>query len=153
MSIAILRQIQLKWLDRTKMKTAMTATLTLIRGLPGAGKSTRAKTINATHYETDMYFVDADGVYQFDASKLEQAHQWCRRMTEQTLANGDDVVVSNTFVQRWEMKAYITMAKELGAKLKVIECTGNFGSVHDVPQTTIEQMKKRWQKWQNVPQS
>lgn len=130
----------------------MTVTLTLIRGLPGSGKSTLAKTIDAIHYEADMFFVDAHGNYRFDASQLDQAHQWCQQETEQSLANGHDVVVSNTFVQRWEMKPYVQMAKKHKVNLVVRECNGSFVSVHNVPKETIISMKKRWQKWQNDPQ-
>ena len=36
----------------------MSLKLTVIRGLPGSGKSTLAKTIDALHYEADMFFID-----------------------------------------------------------------------------------------------
>lgn len=52
-------------------------TLTLIRGLPGAGKSTLASELvsrepNTKHFEADMFFVE-DGMYRFDKSKLNGA--------------------------------------------------------------------------------
>ncbi|NIY83190.1 ATP-binding protein [Vibrio hepatarius] len=130
----------------------MTLKLTLIRGLPGSGKSTLAKTFHANHYEADMYFVDNKGCYAYQAEKLALAHQWCQSMTEKSLARKQSVVVSNTFVRRWEMAPYLKMAKRYGAKLEVIECTENFGNIHGVEPETIEKMKKRWQEWQSVPQ-
>ncbi len=123
----------------------MPLTLYLVRGLPGSGKSTYAKTLDAVHLETDMFFVDKQGNYQFCASLLSQAHDWCQQETEQQLKQGHDVVVSNTFVQHWEMKAYLSLAKKYRAKLIVSVCNGDYASVHDVPLSTIEAMRKRWQ--------
>ena len=39
----------------------MSKDLFLLRGLPGAGKSTLAKSIGGLMFEADMYFLDADG--------------------------------------------------------------------------------------------
>ena len=49
--------------------------LFLLRGLPGSGKSTLAELLGGKHLEADMYFIRGlDNVYQFDASKLKDAH-------------------------------------------------------------------------------
>ncbi|MEZ8100959.1 ATP-binding protein [Vibrio bivalvicida] len=130
----------------------MTLKLTLIRGLPGSGKSTLAKTMSAKHYEADMFFISDCGAYVYDATKIANAHQWCQAMTEQTLASGKSVVVSNTFVQRWEIVPYFKLAKRLSAKFEVIECHNHYGNIHGVTAETIQSMKKRWQEWQSVPQ-
>lgn len=55
--------------------------LFLLRGLPGAGKSTLAKTIGGKHFEADMYFIK-DGEYKFEADKLKMAHNWCAIQTQ-----------------------------------------------------------------------
>lgn len=133
----------------------MAIKLTLIRGLPGSGKSTRAKAMvsqyrgSILHLEADMYFVDKQGIYRFDESKLSNAHQWCRAKTEQGLVEGSSVIVSNTFVQRWEIEPYYYLAKKLKVEFEVLVCTGEFGSIHNVPEETIEKMKKRWQTWRS----
>ena len=59
--------------------------LFLLRGLPGSGKSTLAKSISEVHYEADMYFVDADGNYNFDATLLKDAHNWCQTITRMAM--------------------------------------------------------------------
>jgi len=123
------------------------AKLTLIRGLPGSGKSTLAKRYSAHHFEADMYFVNAAGEHCFDASQLESAHRWCQQQTENALRKGEDVVVSNTFVRRWEIKPYFEMAKKLAAQFEIVECKGNYGSVHNVDQSVIDKMRTRWQEW------
>ncbi|USD42423.1 ATP-binding protein [Vibrio sp. SCSIO 43135] len=131
----------------------MSLTLTLIRGLPGSGKSTLAKTMGVAHYEADMYFIDADGNYVYDAAKISQAHDWCRQQTEQSLRSGNSVVVANTFVRLWEMKAYRALAKRYRAELKVVECTGQYSNIHGVAEETINKMRKRWQTWPSAQQS
>ncbi|WP_114764393.1 ATP-binding protein [Vibrio rhodolitus] len=123
------------------------AKLTLIRGLPGSGKSTLAKTYTAEHFEADMFFINAQGIYQFDPIKLEQAHAWCKQQTEQALKAGKDVVVANTFVRRWEIQPYYQLAKKLKAEFEIIECKGEFGSIHGVEQSVIEKMRAKWQEW------
>ncbi|MFM2589828.1 ATP-binding protein [Vibrio sp. TBV020] len=130
----------------------MTLKLTLIRGLPGSGKSTLAKTLPGEHVEADMFFVDESGEYHYQADKISDAHQWCQTKTRQALANNTDVVVSNTFVRRWEIMPYYKMAKQFGACLEVIECSGNYGNIHGVEPEVIATMKKRWQEWRNEAQ-
>lgn len=126
--------------------------LILIRGLPGSGKSTLAKNYvdnkikPLIHLETDMYFLDKQGVYRFEAKQLSNAHRWCQSKTKEALLLGSSVVVSNTFVQRWEMKPYIQMAKHLEVTLDVVVCRKNYGSIHNIPLETINRMRKKWQE-------
>ena len=59
--------------------------LYLLRGLPGSGKSSVAKSLmNAQtgHVEADMFFMDNKGNYNFDVSKLEEAHKWCQKQVD-----------------------------------------------------------------------
>ncbi len=61
--------------------------LTLVRGLPGAGKSTFAgsEAIEADQYfcilsDTDVYGYPT-GEYRFDPKQLKDAHAWCQNRT------------------------------------------------------------------------
>ncbi|MCU4675068.1 ATP-binding protein [Catenovulum sp. 2E275] len=119
--------------------------LTLIRGLPGSGKSTLAKTLDATHLEADQFFINKQGEYRFDSSLLEQAHNWCLKQTELALLRKENVVVANTFVRYWEMRAYRKLAEKYQVKLEIITCKGEWANIHNVAPDVIQKMKKNWQ--------
>ena len=122
-------------------------TLTLIRGLPGSGKTSLADELIEAYtrgIEADSFFYDDYGNYVFDETKLRAAHEWCQHQTREMLKDGYNVLVSNTFTTLREMKEYYLMAKELGVTLNVITCQGQFGNLHDVPEETMEKMRKRF---------
>jgi predicted kinase len=120
--------------------------LVLIRGLPGSGKTTMATRDfpGYAHFEADQFFEYADG-YKFDASKLADAHAWCQKTTQHVLSMGQSVVVSNTFTQYWEMRPYLDMAKYLNVPVRILVATGNYTSVHGVPEAAIAAMRRRWE--------
>lgn len=116
--------------------------LTIIRGLPGSGKTTFAKSLSATLVEADMFF-EKDGSYNFDAKKLGEAHAWCFERTKQLLSEGHNVVVANTFTTMKEMRPYLFM----GYNYNVYKCVGKFDSVHNVPEATMHKMADRWENY------
>ncbi len=124
-------------------------TLVLLRGLPGSGKSTAAKLFNkAPHFEADMYFMDADGNYQFDVAKIKDAHNWCRHSVMDAMkADYPIVVVSNTFTQEWEMEVYYLLAEELGYMVvsMIVENRHGGKNIHGVPEDKLEIMKNRFE--------
>lgn len=121
-------------------------TLYIIRGLPGSGKSSLARSLCGQNFhEADQYFMDG-GVYKFDPTKLKEAHDWCLDQVRKDLEFGlQRVGVSNTFTQAWEMAPYRALAQELGYSVFVVACENNFGNVHGVPEEAIERMAKRWE--------
>ena len=127
--------------------------LYLVRGIPGSGKSTLAKTISPIIVEADQYFVDGEGNYNFDGSKIKLAHEYCRSQTEAwmktdgTQVNVDKIVVSNTFTQFWEMEPYFELSKKYGYKTFSIVVENRHGnkSIHNVPEEKVEQMKNRFE--------
>jgi predicted kinase len=125
----------------------MSKELFLLRGLPGSGKSTLAKSIGGQHIEADMYFMN-DGIYEFDASKLKDAHNWCQNAVKVWMINNTEkIVVSNTFTQEWEMDYYFELAKEHGYIVYSLIVENRHGGVnsHNVPTETIEKMRNRFE--------
>ena len=115
--------------------------LTIVRGLPGSGKSTYAKTLNAVHVEADMYHVNENGEYDWKPENTKDGHEWCRQTVEILLRNGFNVIVSNTFTQEWEMRPY----KEMGFDYDVKHMIGEYGNIHNVPNFVIAKMRDRWE--------
>lgn len=124
-------------------------TLTLIRGWPGSGKSTLAKklarTTNDLHLEADMYFIDANGNYNWTADKIAEAHRWCQQQTRRHLETRTNVFVSNTFTTHKELKPYFDIALDFDITPVIITMQNNFVNVHNVPVEAIDRMKNRFQ--------
>jgi predicted kinase len=123
--------------------------LTLVRGLPGSGKSTIATQLladspTAYHVETDMFFTDYNGNYEWNRENITAAHKWCLEQARSGLKNNLDVFVSNTFTTVHELRPYFELAKEFEILPTVILCQNDWGSSHDVPLGTILNMKKRF---------
>ena len=136
-------------------------TLYLIRGLPGSGKSTLASRLtpfSGTEYsltfEADDYFLNENGEYNFDPSKLREAHEDCQERVGNAMSCSDPdepslfntISVANTFSQQWEIDPYLELAEGYGYKVFIIECQNNFGSIHGVPEEKVEAMRERWEK-------
>jgi predicted kinase len=127
------------------MKKNNEITLYAIRGLPGSGKTTLAKLFNFKFYEADQYFEKFNN-NKFDHSLIKKAHQYCFNNVKEELQKGNSVIVSNTMTSEKEVLEYHNLANKLNVKFvsMVLENRHNGISVHDVPQSSIEQMQKRF---------
>lgn len=137
------------------MRIAMSR-LILIRGVPGSGKSTLAEWLCRGYRdqgndcfitEADQYFINPvkNNEYEFDASKLGEAHASCLKRTRIGLGYNSVVIVANTFTTKKELKPYFDLAKLFDIEVQVILCQGNFTSIHNVPEETIKKMKARFE--------
>ena len=133
----------------------MEKNLYIVRGLPGSGKSTFARSIAKSYqiFEADQYFMKK-GKYNFDPTKLKEAHQDCKqrvanRMRE-NLFNSiffNTIVVSNTFTQDWEMKYYRNIGRRYGYKVHTIIVENrHYGTnIHGVPEDKLQVMEDRFE--------
>lgn len=106
--------------------------LVLLRGLPGSGKTTLAKSLVAatvggdvaSHvYSSDDFFVTLGrGVYKFDPRKLSEAHTFnCSRVAK-AMRNGlTPIIVDNTNIEAWEMRPYAALAVDSGYIVEILE--------------------------------
>ena len=134
----------------------MSGVLFLVRGLPGSGKSTFATHIWNEYAvcEADKFFYDKEGNYNFDPTKLKDAHAWCRQEVETRMIDHQnneqyypEIAVSNTFTQEWEMEEYFKLAEKYNYKVVSLIVENRHGgkNVHGVPEDKLEIMKNRFQ--------
>jgi hypothetical protein len=129
--------------------------LILLRGLPGSGKSTLGSIIlqlpNNNPQEVlsaDDFFVNNEGEYIFDGTKLKEAHNYCQfRCSERMRQQIVRIVVANTFTEDWEMKPYFDMAERYNYRVHtlIVENRHESKNVHGVPEDKLQKMKNRFE--------
>lgn len=122
--------------------------LYIVRGLPGSGKSTLGDAIAGAYcFAADDFFDEYhDGV--FYSSEIHFAHAYCKENVENAMIHGaEDIAVTNTFTQQWEMQPYLYLAEKYGYTVHSIIVENKHGnkSIHNVPEGTIEKMRKRFE--------
>lgn len=120
--------------------------LYLIRGVPGAGKSTLAGNLATKCVAADDYF-DKNFNGEFKPHLLGEAHLFCMLDTEAFMQQGYDVAVHNTFTRESEMEPYFNLAKEYDYNVFsiIVENRHGSNSIHNVPDKTLEKMRNRFE--------
>ena len=115
--------------------------LIIVRGIPGSGKSTFAKTLGVKNInEADDYFIQ-NGVYVYEKDLLPQAHAWVYRKTRRQLLAGEDVVVSNVSNFRDDVTALLRIARTCGATAEVYTMLSRYKTIHAVSENHIAKME------------
>jgi len=139
----------------------MSKTLFLLRGLPGAGKTTVGNLLSEHGkypvISADMYFEDLEGNYNFNINEVKDAHKWCRKCVIVMMQNEildlpsdydyNKIFVANTFTEEWEMEEYFKLAEIYDYQVVTMIIENRHGSknIHNVPDETIEKMRNRFQ--------
>lgn len=132
--------------------------MTILRGVPGSGKSHLANLLldvpGTVVYSTDDFFM-VDGEYRFDPKKLGSYHAANqRRAREACAARTPHIVIDNTHVKAWEAREYVRMAFEHDYKVVFVEPTVPWAkdaeecakrNTHGVPLETIKRMLDGWE--------
>jgi len=133
----------------------------ILRGCSGSGKSTHAEAemhgqYNVSRVSADNAFIQYNGEYKFDVTKLGEAHASCLRgfvdkLTKTNSAPEDfTVVVDNTNTTGTEVAPYAALALAYGHELKIITIVvdpvvAHARNVHEVPLKTVKDQYKRLQ--------
>jgi len=120
------------------------AKLTIIRGIPGTGKSALARKLNPLHnVAADDFMIDPEtGEYSFDEDSLTERHRLCYEQIVSWLEQGKDCVVHNTFVRWRNITPYVNYCDRKGHEVEVISLSQEYGSIHNVPEETIKRMRR-----------
>lgn len=130
--------------------------LYLLRGIPGAGKSSFANDVWSPFviFEADKFWYDKEGNYNFDIKRLHEAHKWCQDRVESAMKDNQknenfytEIVVSNTNTTEKELAPYIALAEKYDYRVVSLIVENRHGnkSVHNVPDETIQKMVERFQ--------
>ena len=129
----------------------MSKTLYILKGVSGAGKTTLARTLEQSLFDAyawaaDDYFYSENGIYEFEYSKLGDAHAWCKIMVEVDMKiDRENIIIHNTNTTSKETSPYIKLAEKYGYKVVslVVENLHGNDSVHNVPQEVRDNQEKR----------
>ncbi len=131
-------------------------TVYIMRGVSGSGKSTIAREIaqdfDGKIHSTDEYFVDESGQYNFDRTKLGEAHKANFEAFKASLQHELPVViVDNTNTKRWEFENYTKEAANAGYAVREVTAPtpelddAVARNLHGVPESAIKNMLERFE--------
>lgn len=122
-------------------------TVIILRGISGSGKSTFADFVGGVNCCADDFFLK-EGRYQFDPSKLKDAHEFCFNKFLKALHEGEErIVVSNTNTQAWEFERYKNEAEKFGYTVFFVVVENRHGckNVHGVPDSVLKKQRDRFE--------
>lgn len=121
--------------------------LTIIRGLPGTGKSTYASDLaletGALFVEADMFRV-RDGKYRFGMDDLPACISASNAVMRKAAKMGADVIVAGVFTKVSAVNKLIEQCRKVapGGRVDtyVIRMIKHWGTIHSVPQRVMDRM-------------
>ncbi len=132
----------------------------IVRGLPGSGKSTKAKALvgdGQIFSADDFWHINDEGTYQFNINKIGEAHKWNQRRALAAFgAEIPIIIIDNTNTTLREMRAYlphIEQAKLRGYQILVVEADTPWAfdigelfvkNTHNVPYKVLQKMYDRY---------
>jgi len=129
--------------------------LTLLRGLPGSGKSRYVREnydlSKVVVCSADDYFLDTTGEYNFVPTLIGEAHVACFTKALRACAQGEqDVIIDNTNTHMFEAAPYLMLANTFDMNIDIVRimCPASVAAernIHGVPASAIVGMEEGWE--------
>lgn len=151
-----------------------TKTVVILRGIPGSGKSTKAKELKQYYYnqgkEVGLFSRDdfrkcvLGRINKGSKEDLEELYQqsfvdqhqnemikdtFYERVIDSLDSNKDVLIYDMTNISKEDCFfwfEYVTYAKGKGDDVQIVECEGNFKSMHNVPEKIMDDYRKKWEE-------
>lgn len=129
-------------------------TCIILRGISGSGKSTLARKLLAEQphgviVSADNFFTDPEtGAYEFDPTRIGDAHDKCMRDFLLALTQVQPVIVDNTNTTTSEVAPYLATARAMGYEVQIHTLICDIPSavercIHKVPADKILDQNRR----------
>jgi predicted kinase len=111
--------------------------LLILRGIPGAGKTTlyEHKFASWMRVSIDDFFTNDIGEYRFIRSMIGRAREWCYQLASLGIAAGRSVVVDNCNRELRDFSRYLEIPN---AEIKVYRVCGHYHSNKEVPEHVMK---------------
>ena len=145
------------------MTNTMTKQIIILRGVPGAGKSTLAQQIiadartkgeKAVAFSPDDYFTTPTGEFRFDSAQLPQAHVSCFRRFLKFLQGGAGIaIIDNANIRIFVMSPYVLASQAYGFEVKIIRlvCDPNVAAARTSRGASPQMVKEMHDRMQTIP--
>jgi predicted kinase len=126
----------------------MKRNLIILKGVSGSGKSTLAHLIAypCCICTADDFYTDKQGNYNFDPTKLGQAHKACQAKFDEAIKDEviTNIVIANTNTKPSDYKYYVDKAEKAGLKVTYIVLENRHGNkdVHNVPEEALQRQEQ-----------
>lgn len=121
--------------------------LIIMRGIPGSGKSTRAReiakadiTLKSCICSTDDFWLRPNGVYDINLKFIREAHAWNLDRAKKAMLDKDTnlIIIDNTNILVDHFKGYVDFAKSNEIE---IECVSTY--IKGLTNSEVEEIGKR----------
>jgi len=121
--------------------------LTIVRGIPGSGKSTFAKKYAAANghikvIEPDDFWTDRKRKYEYHAELREVYEMYGKAaVTHELIIEKRPCVIADVFATRKDLQFFKDLCEMYEIPLEVFRMTGEFQNVHNVNEDDLKEMK------------
>jgi predicted kinase len=124
----------------------------IIRGLPGAGKSTRAARLGCLVISPQDMYATRGGVYRFREGQDVEAVGWATKVALHAMRAGVDMAIAEVLPRREDVAYWSSLARRHGYDVRVTDlditpALSDRRNVHDVPRGVIDAMAEAWESW------